>query len=341
MSETAYKDQPLLSVCLSTYNFAPYVGQAIEGILMQETDFPIEIIVHDDYSTDGTADIIRDYQAQYPHLISAILQTENQSSQRGKKKGYHIAFEQTQGRYTAYLDGDDYWTDPHKLQKQVDFLEEHPGFSMCGHWVENVDAQGNLLGEPVYTGTRTSEVFNLEYVVNGTSCHIGSWVCRSEALKKVLRDHHDFFLYTRAADNPLLVGLLLQGQGYCFQEFMGVYRVFAGGHWLLKPTLYKEFDKFLFYYRLPRMLGDRFSELSKKQIKHGDLKMVRAIYRSNVREVISLLRYPGARELMPKSRIPVMAYKFLVYVVNRIFRKISMYLPVPKSAKKNPPSSER
>ena len=121
----------VVSVACITYNHAPYIRQCLEGFLMQKTNFPIEIIVHDDASTDGTDDIIREYALKYPELFKVILQEENQYS-----KGVDVlslVFERSAGKYIALCEGDDYWTDPLKLQKQVDFLEEHEEFSMCFH----------------------------------------------------------------------------------------------------------------------------------------------------------------------------------------------------------------
>ena len=100
----------VVSVACITYNHAPYIRQCLEGFLMQKTNFPIEIIVHDDASTDGTDDIIREYALKYPELFKVILQEENQYS-----KGVDVlslVFERSAGKYIAFCEGDDYWTDP-------------------------------------------------------------------------------------------------------------------------------------------------------------------------------------------------------------------------------------
>lgn len=120
--------------CL-VYNHEPYLRDCLEGFVMQQTDFPFVAIVHDDASTDYSADIIREYAAKYPDIIHPIYETENQYS---KKDGsltriMDAAIEATGAPYIAICEGDDYWTDPHKLQKQVDFLEKNPEFSICFH----------------------------------------------------------------------------------------------------------------------------------------------------------------------------------------------------------------
>ena len=120
-------NQPLVSILCATFNQKDYIRQAIDGFLMQNVIFPIEIIIHDDASTDGTAEIIQKYAQNYPDLIKAVLQKENQYSKNldiWSKFIYPLA----QGKYFAECEGDDYWTDPSKLQRQVNFLDSHPDY---------------------------------------------------------------------------------------------------------------------------------------------------------------------------------------------------------------------
>ena len=123
---------PLVSICCITYNHEQFIREAVDGFLMQKTDFPIEIIIHDDASIDGTTKIIKEYQGKHAELIKLIIQTENQYKTRGF--GFLVdLFQQAQGKYIALCEGDDYWTDPLKLQKQVDFLEANPDYSLVSH----------------------------------------------------------------------------------------------------------------------------------------------------------------------------------------------------------------
>lgn len=124
---------PFVVINCITYNHVSFIRDALEGFVMQKTDFPFVAIVHDDASTDDTAAIIREYAEKYPDIIFPIYETENQYSKHDGSLGRIMqqARNATGAKYVAMCEGDDYWTDPMKLQKQVDFLESHPEYSMC------------------------------------------------------------------------------------------------------------------------------------------------------------------------------------------------------------------
>lgn len=120
-------DTPLVSVCMTTYNHAAYIAQAIESVLTQRTAFGVELVVGEDCSADGTPAICRAYAEKYSDRIRLVTSPENV----GWRRNYRRTFEACRGRYVAYLDGDDWWTDPEKLQTQVDLLESDPACGMC------------------------------------------------------------------------------------------------------------------------------------------------------------------------------------------------------------------
>ena len=134
LSENFYRDdldtrEVMVSVKCITYNHADYIKKALEGFVNQKTDFRYEVIIHDDCSTDGTDLIIKEYAIKYPSIIKPIFETENQYHKKDGSIG-RILRRHTRGKYIAMCEGDDYWIDPFKLQKQVDFLESHPDYSM-------------------------------------------------------------------------------------------------------------------------------------------------------------------------------------------------------------------
>ncbi len=124
------KDEITVSVWCLCYNHEPYLRQCLDGFVMQQTSFRFEVVIHDDASTDGSAAIIREYEQKYPDIIKPIYQIENQYS-RKVSIGRTFLMPATRGKYIAQCEGDDFWTDPLKLQKQVDFLEGNPEYSVC------------------------------------------------------------------------------------------------------------------------------------------------------------------------------------------------------------------
>ncbi len=168
-------EQPLLSCCCITYNHANFISQAIDGMLIQETDFPFEIIIHDDASTDGTVDIIKQYAKKYPRIIRTILQTENQYSQ--KKNIMAIPIKEAKGKYIASLEGDDYWIDPLKLQKQVDFLENNSDYICCYHNAMVINGKNEVIRDTYITGAK--DYSREELLASDTDVHTHSVVFRN------------------------------------------------------------------------------------------------------------------------------------------------------------------
>ena len=142
---------PLVSIVCITYNQVGYIQRCLEGFLMQKTNFEYEILVNDDASDDGTPQIIEEYERQYPNLFRVIYQKENQYS-KGISPWFDILFPIAKGKYIAICEGDDYWTDPYKLQEQVDFLETNPEYGMCymksQQYLQSSQQYGHTFGGP-------------------------------------------------------------------------------------------------------------------------------------------------------------------------------------------------
>ncbi len=147
ITNTVNSLKPLVVINCVTYNHEPYIRDALDGFVMQKTNFPFVAIVHDDASTDGTAAIVREYADKYPDIIRPIYETDNQYSKRDGSLSHIMqeARNATGAKYVAMCEGDDYWTDPLKLQKQVDFLESHSDYTMCHSAFEIVDEYSNKL----------------------------------------------------------------------------------------------------------------------------------------------------------------------------------------------------
>lgn len=129
------REEIMVSIICMCYNHGKYISDALESFVNQKTNFKYEVIIHDDASTDNSAEIIKEYEKKYPDIIKPIYQSENQHSQ-GIKIVKTFMLPKLSGKYIAFCEGDDYWTDENKLQKQVDFLENNPEFSVCVHNTE-------------------------------------------------------------------------------------------------------------------------------------------------------------------------------------------------------------
>jgi glycosyltransferase involved in cell wall biosynthesis len=221
----------LVSVWCSTYNHEKYIARTIEGFLKQKTNFEIEIFVHDDASTDNTASIIREYAAKYPQ-IKPIYQTENKFS---VDKSYlnKLMFQKTQGKYTALCEGDDYWTDAQKLQKQIDFLEANNDFAICFHNTKVIHEDGSR--EPSLFNINQKEVTTFDDLARGNYIMTPSCVYRN----RLFGDFPDWFFKSKIGDWPLHLLNAQYGKIKYLDEVMAVYSVHGGGVWSLKDWKYR------------------------------------------------------------------------------------------------------
>ena len=214
---------PIVSIQCITYNHENYIRDAIEGFLMQKTTFPVEILIHDDASNDSTSDIIRVYESRFPNLIKPIYQTENQYS---KKRGLisKIQNDRSKGKYIAKCEGDDYWTDPLKLQKQVDFLENNSEYVACYHnaIINYVDKKNK---NHLYNKINESRNVSLEEIINNWSVPTASIVMR----KKVIDNLPDWRNNIYSGDYTLILLCLNIGKLYFINEVMSVYNVSLKG----------------------------------------------------------------------------------------------------------------
>lgn len=220
----------IVSIICNTYNHEPYIRQCLEGFVMQQTTFLFEILIHDDASTDKTANIIREYEAKYPDIIKPIYQKENQYSKKiGIMKTFQIP--RVKGKYIALCEGDDYWIDPLKLQKQVDFLEMNPSYSLCHTNFNILDIRNNTFTE--YKNSHyTNKIDKISDIILGNKYRIqtNTVLFKSEDYNKVVNS--DDFLYKSGfflmGDTQLWIGLLQLGNIHCIDDITAVYRVLPG-----------------------------------------------------------------------------------------------------------------
>ncbi len=167
-NQTVADYDPFVTVRITAYNHEEYIASAIESALSQETEYPFQIFIHDDCSSDNTAKIIRDYQEKYPHLINAIYETENQYSKHDGSLE-RITIENLKGKYVAICEGDDYWIDNKKLQKQIRYMEEHDDCSLTFTNGMRFDVKTGQFG-PVFTTPEEIESSKQNQVITMANC---------------------------------------------------------------------------------------------------------------------------------------------------------------------------
>lgn len=219
-----------VSVLLAVYNHKSYLRKSIESIIKQKTSFKFELLVHDDASTDGSTDIIKEYEQLYPDIITAVIQKENQFKQ-GK---YHVEdylIPLVRGEYIALLEGDDYWCDNSKLQLQFDMLEKNQDCSMCVHKTQSVDIDGNnyneVIGDEGFEEgiIPSSKVFESFFVDNRWPFQTSSYFVRS----KVFLERPYFWEKFYVGDLPTIMWAAHRGNFFFIDKILSCYRRFVSG----------------------------------------------------------------------------------------------------------------
>lgn len=220
----------MVSVNCVTFNHKNYIRQALDSFLMQKTNFEFEILVHDDASTDGTGDILREYEKRYPGKVLPLIQTENQYSQGIDNISGAFNFPRARGKYIFMCDGDDYWVSPDKMQKQVDYMEAHPECTLCIH-----SAQIDLVGKAVTEGEMRpycgNKVLSPEDIVDKSSGYAMSSMAFPS---RIVKELPDYYVECPVGDTPIQMIAASEGYGYYFDEPMSAYRVGVAGSWTVE-----------------------------------------------------------------------------------------------------------
>lgn len=214
--------EPMVTVRTSTYQHGPYIKDCIEGVLMQKTTFPIEFIIGEDFSTDGTREIVFEYAKKYPDIIRVITADYNIGM---RANGYRCR-RKYRGKYIAICEGDDYWTDPYKLQKQVDFMERNADYSMCVHAAEYVYTNREKVQK--YPEAKSQEISTDKLIEKG-----GGYFATSSYFFKPFntRDLPGWLSNVPTGDYYVTLIAALHGKVYYINDVMSCYRVKSEGSW--------------------------------------------------------------------------------------------------------------
>lgn len=228
--------KPLLTICCTTFNQEKYIEQTLEGFYLQKTAFPIEIQIHDDASTDRTQEILKKH-AEKDSRIKLILQTENKYSQH-IMPWWHFSFPQAEGKYIALCEGDDYWTDPLKLQKQVDFLEANSDYVIS--WTNYKIFNGTDISQNDFNHKIENTTIDYSNIFRPYCSLTLTAVFRKDALDLELLKT---FKYSK--DNSIYIILLRNGKGVFMDFESAVYRVHEGGVYSLQSEFFKTYSSYL------------------------------------------------------------------------------------------------
>ncbi len=310
------QDLPFVSVVTITCNQAGYIRECIESILPQKTNFRFEYIIADDCSTDGTQDIVADYARRCPETIQLITSDHNVGAVMNAKR----AFDACKGKYTAICEGDDYWTDPVKLQMQADFLEANREFSMCIHRVEGRDESGSKV---LYLSNEDqkeeSDIYDL---------FAGNFICLASCM---FRNYPDleyplWFDGLDFTDWPFYVLHAIRGKIGFINRFMAVYRVHPNGIWTSKSEwdraksgirVFAAVDEhlhFKYHDQLGRNIAELYQVLADHERKEGNKVQCR-LYQREARRILkelSLVEWTKCILKFQLSKITTIHYDYRV-----------------------------
>lgn len=231
--EIMKKNNIEVSIVCNTYNHEKYIREALEGFLKQKTNFKFEVLIHDDASTDHTAEIIKEFEERYPEVIRPIYQSENQYS-KGINVTTTFQYPRAKGKYIAFCEGDDFWTDKRKLQKQYELMEKYPEVNMSAHTVKAIS---NGEEKFRFAPSNVECIFSIEEVIKGG----GEFVSTNSLFyrKKMVEKIPEFYKYL-GLDYSLQIWGSLNGGMLFLPECMGAYRVATPGSWTVRVSQNRE-----------------------------------------------------------------------------------------------------
>lgn len=309
---------PLVSICSLTYNQEDFIRKTIEGFLIQKTRFPIEILIHDDASTDRTTEIVRDFSNKYPTLIFPIFQSENQYSKGLGGMAARFVFPKARGKYIALCEGDDYWTDPLKLQKQVDFLEANTAYGLVYTNYHKLFEDSKRIVKPNYDPHIPDGEIYYKYL---TSSFIGTLtvMARSDLIKEYLSKFKETMKTWVMGDRPLWLYISSKSKCGFLNDYTAVYRRNTNSISSFQD-IYKEIE-FLkrsydirYYFmehvrNVPEVIREKVDNTFNRDLLNLYFKAKDSI---NSKQIYGRIRHPNMKDYMRYMGTKNKIYRFLV-----------------------------
>jgi len=308
-----------VSVWITTYNHENYIAQAIESVLSQKTDFSFEIIIAEDYSTDDTRSIVKSYHTKYPEKIKLYLSKKNTGCNPIFYATYHLCT----GKYVAWLDGDDFWTDQFKLQKQVDILEKHPQLMFCFHQVtllDEIDYNLRLSADPNINPDNTWDMHHFIHDIN--PINTPSFVCRN-----INAQLPPWFFKLPLPDIGFYFLLLKYGKGYYLEDNMAIYRIHNSGAWSGSTLYNKNLQLAVFNETIYKLVPDIYKiKISSNICYHYlilfELKIVKGEFKESIIYLNKLKYYGFVGMKDNKIRILKILTKLTLFPIFKLYTYI-------------------
>lgn len=298
-----------VSVLVFCYNHGEYIGQCIESILEQRTEFEFEVIIHDDCSNDNSLQIIEEYVRKYPDIVKYILEKEPKYLSDPYTVCYTNMLHLASGKYIAWLEGDDYWSDSNKLQRQYEVMERYKECSMCVHKVDLLNCLSNKrMGTVPEYGIVKDKIQKIEgkdviyrLVKEGTFFAVNSYFVRRKAIEE--KDVPEYMLLAKCMDFAKILEAVLFGPIIFLPETMAVKRVYNGGSWSEKDRN-RDIERKVNNIRQMNMILESYNEYS-KYIYHDELQngilfnliKIELFIQGRIDEIERLDIYTGKRRL--------------------------------------------
>ena len=298
----------LVNIWMITYNHESFIAEAIESVLMQQTNFDYQLIIGEDCSTDGTKEIVKEYTQKYPDKIKTIFHNQNV----GARKNSKLTYKECKAKYIAILEGDDYWTDPNKLQKQVDFLDANPNYAICIHESLDLFSDGNSV---MHNNILTNTTFTTKDLAKQNFISTGSCVFRNNLIEKI----PDWLEKVPATDWALHFLNSQFGDIYYMKDCMSVYRKHDNGAWsrlsnneaiLIGLQSMIEIDKgtnYQYHVEFIEGINQRIKKIETKEIKR-----LLAKNESLAEELNSYLDNPIDLEKTKENNLESIKYKAII-----------------------------
>lgn len=320
MSHTDRANNMKVSVLMITYNHEHFIAQAIESVLMQETDFEYEVVIGEDYSTDTTRDIALSYQRRYPDKIRLLLPDTN----LGMNRNFIETIGACSGKYIAMLEGDDYWTTPYKLQEQINFMERYPGCSISFHNVTVYDeTKHEVIGE--MRSNIVKELLELEDILVNNYLHTSSAVFKNG----LFENDFQWLSSVMNLDTTIYILCALQGQIGYIDKTMGRYRIHSGGIWSQLNNVRKFQELIKTYGLINTKLAYRYDKTLGPFINSLTFSLAQAYENSNNDYVNAKLYLtkcikgrPLSNKFLPRSHVLRMIFRLYLPTLYKLSKKL-------------------